>query len=140
MNKTILKILIAAVIAAGLGFYGGIKYGESANTQTSASQRFQQTGGFNMTNRNGNRSAGQNGNFAGGEIIAKDATSITVKLQDGSSKIVFVSSSTPVLTSVQGNLNDLNVGDNITVIGTQNSDGSITSQSIQIRPIGTPQR
>ena len=93
-----------------------------------------------MTNRNGNRSAGQNGNFAGGEIISKDATSITVKLQDGSSKIVFVSSSTPVLTSVQGNLNDLNVGDNITVIGTQNSDGSITSQSIQIRPIGTPQR
>jgi len=132
-KKILVKIIVVAVIAAGAGFFGGMKYGQSAPAQTGAGQRAQSAGGFGA-NRTGVRGAGQNGNFAGGQIIAKDATSITVKLQDNSSKIVFVSSSTSVIKSAQGSLNDLTVGENATVTGTANSDGSITAQSVQVRP------
>jgi len=132
-KKILIKIIVVAVIAAGAGFYGGMKYGESTATQTSANLianfRGQQAGVGSAS-----RGMGQNGGFAGGQIIAKDATSITVKLQDGSSKIVFVSGSTPVMKSVQGSLSDLAVGENVTVVGTTNSDGSITAQSVQVRP------
>lgn len=138
-KKTLLKIIVIAVIMAGAGFYGGMRYGESAVTQTGAGQRSQQINGFAMMGRTGNRATGQNGSFAGGQIIAKDATSITVKLQDGSSKIVFVSTSTPVMKSAEGSLNDLAVGKNVTVTGVANSDGSITAQSVQVRPT-TPQQ
>jgi len=134
-KKIIIKIIIVAVIAAGIGFYGGMKYGQ----ETVTGQRSQPANGFAMMGRGG-RVAGQNAGFAGGQIIAKDATSITVKLQDGSSKIVFVSNSTAVMKSVQGSSSDLTVGENITVVGSTNSDGSITSQSVQIRPAASQQQ
>jgi hypothetical protein len=72
--------------------------------------------------------------FVFGEIIAKDDTSITIKFQDGSSRIVFYADSTEVGKFENGSLNDLEVGKSVTVTGKTNSDGSITAQSIQIRP------
>ena len=83
-----------------------------------------------------NRMAGgvvRGGGLIGGEIISKDDTTITVKLRDGGSKIVFVSSSTQVLKSTSGSLADLVSGGQVTVTGSQNSDGSISAQSVQIR-------
>lgn len=144
MNKATPSI-VAALVALAVGFYGGMQYGQSvapqANPQQQAgapSDRF--PGG--MGRRGG---AGQNGGFTGGEVIAKDGTSIIVKLRDprqststdaqGGSKIVFVSSSTAVMKSVEGSLSDVAVGEQVTVSGSANPDGSITAQSIQIRPM-----
>jgi hypothetical protein len=77
----------------------------------------------------------QSGGFTGGAIIGIDEKSITVKLRDNSSKIVFVSSSTEVMKSAQGSILDLVIGEQVTVSGTPNSDGSITAQSVQVRPV-----
>ena len=135
MNKKILIIILVAVIAGGLGFYGGMKYGQSTKPQPGfGQQNFQQVGSSSAGRRTG-LGQGQGGGFSGGEIIAKDDKSITVKLREGSSKIVFVSSSTEIMKSIQGTANDLSVGEQVTVVGSANSDGSITSQSIQIRPV-----
>lgn len=127
MNKQITTILIAVVLAGGGGFYGGMKYGQNQRPGP---------GNFaNMTDqRQGNFQRGMiaNSGFTVGEVISKDASSITLKLQDGGSKIILISESTPVMQSVSGSANDIKIGEQITVTGSANSDGSISADSIRI--------
>lgn len=157
-NKTIIPIIILiALIFGGGGFYGGMKYNQSqpsnnagaaANrdfgnlTPEQMQQRFQQMGA-NGGARPRQGSGGQGGGFATGEVISKDDKSITVKTPvlgqnanssgQGSTKIIFYSSSTEIGKSVSGAAADLEVGKTVTINGSANSDGSITAQSIQIR-------
>lgn len=147
MNKTILSIVAVAIIVGGGAFYGGMKYAEGRSPRGQFSradlqnlspeerrERLQEldanAGGFR-----GGRTGGQaGGGFTSGEIISKDDKSVTVKLRDGGSKIIFLSDSTEITKSASGSIGDLEVGKNISVNGTANSDGSITAQSIQLRP------
>ncbi len=129
MNKTILTILaFAAVIGVG-SFYGGMKYGEQRGLATAS-----QGGNFRATGMGGGRRGGMNGDVVSGEIILKDNMSVTVKLRDGGSKIIFVSDTTQVMKSMLGAFSDLAVGNQIMSFGTANTDGSIMAKSIQIRP------
>jgi hypothetical protein len=125
-------------VVGGSAFYGGMKYGQSKNPLgqfspqgfqnfTSEQQQLAQEG----RTRNGQAGAG----FVSGEIISKDDTTITVKLQDGGSKIILFSDSTIIDKSVNGSSVDLEVGKTVTVSGTANQDGSITAQSIQLRAV-----
>ncbi len=79
-------------------------------------------------------SAMRNGSITAGEIVSKDDTSITLKLRDGSSKIVFYSTSTGIQKTATGTPADLTVGEQVAVTSSQNQGGSLTAQSIQIRP------
>jgi hypothetical protein len=78
------------------------------------------------------------GNFGGGatgQIVSIDSTSITLSIPGGSgSRNVFYTAATPVMKSVTGTASDLKVGETVSVNGTANSDGSVTAQSIQLRP------
>lgn len=136
--KKILTIIIATVLVAGSGaFYGGIKYAQNKSA-TARQVRFGQMGqptgtAFAGGAGNSNRGAG-NGGFVSGEIISKDEKSITVKLQDGGSKIIFFSSGTKISQNTEGSLDDLKVGNSISANGTANQDGSVSAQLIQIRP------
>jgi hypothetical protein len=69
-----------------------------------------------------------------GEIIAADEKSITVKLQDGSSKIVLLSDKTEINKTASTTKEDLKVGEKVAAFGTENSDGSVTAQSVQLNP------
>jgi len=130
--KKIIPIVIVAIIIIGLAFFAGMRIGKGKNSSASVmQQRFAQNGAGNFRNGTARNGAG---NFAGGEIIAKDDKSITVKLQNGGSEIIFYSTTTEIGKSVTGTATDLEVGKTITATGTINSDGSITAQSIQIRP------
>lgn len=53
-------------------------------------------------------------------------------MPDGSSKIVFISESTAINKSTAGTKADLTTGEQITVFGTQNQDGSVTARNISI--------
>ena len=110
------------VVIAGGAFYAGTSYGKS---QIPVSTRGMNSGGRNR------------GGFTTGQIISKDATGIVIQMQDGSTKIVLVGGSTKVLKAVSGSVDDLSVGTNIMITGSTNSDGSVTAQSIQIRPAET---
>lgn len=150
MSKA-LPVIITFVIAGAGGFFGGMQYqktrlnsvrqnfGGQNLTQEQRDQMRQQFagqgGGLNGGARGGLRLNG--GGAAVGEIIAKDGTSITVKLQDGGSKIVFYATSTDVGKFDKGSTDDLAIGANVFISGKANDDGSITAQNIQIRPLVT---
>jgi len=132
MANKIIVVFIAALVLVGAGaFYGGMVYGKNQPKQSMRNgtqiQAGQLGGQFNRAGRAG-------ANFISGEIIAKDDKSITVKLPDGGSKIVFLSGTTQIMKSVDGSMTDLATGKNAMITGSANSDGSLTAQSIQLRP------
>jgi hypothetical protein len=136
-NKKIIGV-VAALVLLGAGFGGGYAYAKSQSPRG-------QFGTFSVNGQAvqfGGRAGGAtlrtgaNGGFTAGEIITKDANSITVKMQDGSTKIILVGSSAQILKQISGTTDDLVVGQNVTITGSSNSDGSITAQSIQLHPAG----
>ena len=127
---------VAGVIVLIVVFYVGMIYGgnnvRASINSRSGSMVFGQNGAGGMRGiRNG---GGTMGGFIGGEIISKDDKSVIVKLQDGGSKIIFLDNNTKVTKSANGTLTDLTVGTSVSVTGTPNTDGSVTAQSVQIRP------
>jgi len=133
-NNLIIVAVLALIIGGVVGFLGGIQY-----QKFQRSQAFQFNGQATQLNGSGNFRAGQgsrNG-FAPvtGEIIDSDDKSITVKLEDGSSKIVLLSKETSISKSDSVSISELKKGERVAAFGTQNSDGSITAQNIQLNPM-----
>lgn len=133
-NKIIL--IFAAIVIAALSFYGGTLYGKSNNQTAQSSGRFSGIPSGGQQQGTGQRGAFPGGgNAITGEIMSKDDKSITLKLQDGGSKIIFFSDSTKITKSTAGSLNDLEIGKTAIIGGKQNSDGSFTAETIQLRPL-----
>lgn len=144
-KKVILGIATALLIVAA--FFAGKSYGSGhpkAGSTQNAQNGMTASGGFN---RGGMPGGGAAGGFAGrggvaggvtmGQVVSKDANSITVSITGGGSKIILYSPSTTISKSATGAIGDVAVGSTVTAIGSANSDGSIAATSIQIRPAGT---
>lgn len=130
-NNKKISLVIAGILVLATIFYGGMIYGES---KTPAKSRGSLA--FSQNNIGGRRGGGLGG-LTMGEIISKDDKSITVKLTAGGSKIVFFGTNMAVTKTVPGSAGDLTVGAQVSVNGDTNPDGSITAQSVQIRPANT---
>lgn len=128
-NQLLLTIILCVVIGAG-AFYAGMKYQQSQ--RSSFAGQF----GVRRGTANGFGTGGNGGNRpVYGDIVSSDDTSITVKAQDGSSKIVLVTGTTSINKASAGTKADLTTGQTVAVYGITNSDGSLTAQNIQINPI-----
>ncbi len=125
-QKNLAVWIVITIVLMGGAFYVGAKHGKAAAQSAAAGMRGQFTGG--MRNRFGG------GGGISGDVTAKDDTSVTVKSRDGSSRIILYSGTTQIFKSTTGTISDVAVGEQISAQGTQNTDGSITAQSIQIRP------
>jgi len=141
MKKILLSVIVTAVIVGGGAFFGGMQYAKSQTPDMGdLASRF---GNFDPSQRSG-MSGGMGGftrsqaggEFVSGEILSMDAESITIKLPDGSSKLVFFSDASKINKMTEGSSADLVTGTIITVIGTSNNDGSVTASTIQILPEG----
>lgn len=121
-NNTLVTIIIAVVVGLA-GFFVGMQFSNYQRQQS-------RTGQFGT----------RNGNFRNrpgviGEIISLDNNSATVKMQDGSTKIVILSSSTSFVKTSEASKTDLKVGDRIGAFGTENSDGTLTAVNVQLNPV-----
>jgi hypothetical protein len=136
MKKNITILVIAVIVALGAGFFGGMQYQKTTVKKVAT----QAQGGFNRGNFSGSVNGQRNRNGAGftaGSVLSKnDSTSFTVKLNSGGSEIVFLSPSSKIMKSATGTIADLNVGEQVVVSGTANSDGSITANTVQLGVTG----
>ena len=135
-----IAVVVAVVVGSGV-FYGGMKYaqgrggrGNFTNLTPEQRQQLMANGSAGFRDGAGQGRGGMSGGFTVGEIISKDDKSITIKMPDGGSKIIFYSESTEVTKFTDGNSGDLIVGKTVSVNGSSNQDGSVTAQSIQLRP------
>lgn len=126
MKNNYLITVVLVIVFAGAGFYGGMKYQQSQRGNFSG--QFGNGQGMMRNNRSGFRPVA-------GEIISADEKSITVKLQDNSSKIIFINDKTVINKAQTVNKSELKVGEKVSVFGSENTDGSVTAQNVQLNPI-----
>ena len=119
MNKLIIVSIVLIIISAGVGFFAGTKFRRNNNSNLYQLRRF------------GNSS---NERPVRGQIISADKGSITIKLQDGSTKIIIIPSSANILQTEKASVSALKVDETVVVLGTENSDGSVTAQDVQLNP------
>ncbi len=123
--------MVVGVVVAVAAFYGGMKYAQSKVSVRGQVNLGGQTFGGGAR---GGRTGSSFGGIANGEIISKDDKSITVKLVDGGSKIIFLSANTKVSKQIAGSASDLVTGTQVSAMGAANADGSVNASSVQIRP------
>jgi len=119
--------IICVLVGLGVGFLAGFEF-KAYQLKKSFSGNQTANGKINT------QQMGMRGGVVIGSILSMDDKSVTVKLSDGSSKIVLFSDSTTYTNTVDAAKSDLKVGENVAVSGTSNSDGSVTATSVQINP------
>ncbi len=122
-NTTIITVLLLLIVGGG-GFFGGMQYQQNKSAST---RQFGGGGQRNTGNRMGMRPVA-------GEIISSDDKSVTVKLPDGSSKIIFLSDKTMINKATAGSKDDLKTGIKIAAFGTESADGTVVASNIQVNP------
>lgn len=133
--KILLVVLGVSILTAGAGFYGGLLFQKSRTPKIGLNGFMSRD--FVRNGKNQMPFSGAGGRMGGGvlrpivgEILSKDDKSVTVKMQDGSSKIVMLSSTTVINKAEKVDAGALAVGGTIRVFGTTNPDGSVTAQDI----------
>lgn len=150
MNKNIVvAVLITLALAGGAGFLGGMAYQKKQEsdrytgqfpfpggnlTQEERQERQQMRQQFTQDDfpTGFNPQGGLRGSISG-EILDRDEESITLKLNGGSSRIVFIDEDTQINQFNPGSPEDLKQGVEVFVTGPENNDGSIDARTIQIK-------
>ncbi len=124
--KTIIISAIIVVIVGTAAFFAGMQYGKNTGRNVGQYQRLRLL--RHGTARNAKKIPVR------GQIISTANGTITVKLPDGESKIIVLSGTTKITKLASGSASDLKDGEKVMVIGTSNSDGSVTAKTLQLNP------
>ena len=135
-NIMILVAVVLIILAAGGGFFGGMMFQKNQTPSFGGLGQGGSMPGGNFAGRFGGQTSQGAAAFrpVRGQVLDMSANSLTVKMLDGSTKIVVLSSSTAFMASAKAALSDVKTGDTVNVVGTANSDGSVTAQDVQINP------
>lgn len=121
MNKISLITVILVLVGGVVGFFAGSKYQQGSRTAGSSQFQFRQR-------------FGNNTKAVRGQILSTDSKSITIKFQDGSTKIVIIPSSATIYKTDSASVSDLKKDEAVVVFGMDNSDGSVTAENVQLNP------
>ena len=127
-QKNLITIIIVVIVVGVGGFFGGMKYQQNQTSQ-----------GDRSGNGQFQRQGGQNFRPVSGQIVSVDNTGITIKMRDGSSKIVIIPNSASISKPTEASKSALKTGEQVMVMGKSNSDGSVTAQIVQLNPVSRNQ-
>lgn len=130
--KGIVIPIVIAIVALGVGFFGGIEYQKSKTASLAKSRMAQFQNGTKTGAITSGAGSANNTRPVSGQVTAVDNGTITVKTPDGGSKIVVLSPSTKLEVTSTGTVSDLKTGENVSIIGTTNTSGTVTAESIFI--------
>jgi len=133
-TKNIILILLLLVAVAAGAFYGGVTYQKSKSTNQRSQFAVNANGRFGQGGPNGQRGT-RFGGAVIGEVVSMDEKSLTVKMMDGSSKLINLSNTTTYNKSTEGKFQDITTGTRVAVFGTPDSDGSVTATNVSINPM-----
>lgn len=121
--------LVIAIALGGTGFFIG--KGMAAPSAPSF-----QPGGFQAKQGSGQMAGGIKRsavNLVSGEIIKLDEESITIKAGGNGSKVAYISENTVVSRLATSSVDILQLGQQVTISGQEDSSGIISASSIQVR-------
>lgn len=125
-NLTVVLVVVGLVTAL-IGFWGGTYYQKN---QQSTDFVGQMNGQQDTDSSSQQMTRNQAGGLVSGEITSISESSITIKTEDGSSKLVVYSDSTTISKTAEVSIDDLEVGDEANIMGDEDSDGIVTAQTI----------
>lgn len=128
-QKHIIIIVVVLLIIAGGSFGTGLFVGKKLS---SVKRNFQQQFA-NRSDGAGRQMMRAGSKAVNGEIISTGDKSVTVKLVDGSSKIILLSDKTQINKAATASATDLKTGEKVMIFGTDNSDGSVSAVNIQLK-------
>lgn len=131
MQKYIFTAIIVAVITGSIGFLAGDYYRKSKTPSNFRGQR-QFANGQGQRPSTGNSTGRAGMQPVAGEITAVDDQTLTIKTQNGDSKIVVYSDSTKINKTETASKDDLSTGSEVMVLGNQDDNGTITAQTISL--------
>lgn len=144
-QNIIIACVITAFIAGGVGFvahgkiqdrYQGTgRMGDNNARQFMMDNRDDDEQGRGKFNKGDGQGMMGRGPAQTGEVTAKDAKTLTLKMSDGSTKLVILSDTTSYRASTESSLDKVEVGTKIAAFGTQSTDGSTVATSIEINPM-----
>ena len=117
-DKKMLVIVITLIIIAGGAFYVGAKYEKNKLSK------------LGLMKNNKSEICLLPG-VVEGEIISKNDNMWRIKIADGSTQEVFISASTKMSKKSTGTLTDLALGQQVSINGIKNVDGSFLAQTIK---------
>lgn len=137
-NQMLVNAFLALFLVAG-SFWAGMQYQKrgQAGPQGQFGPRGMLTGtvpqGQNATrdNRTGFRPIS-------GDIMAREDKTLTVKMADGSSKIVLLTDQTKVNRENEVTWEELKAGEKVMVMGQEGSEGAVTAERITLNPASLP--
>ena len=128
-----LVIFVIAVVCGGVGYKIGKKMSFPRGDFAQMGQMRGQPDFAKATTGKGfGGQAGQGRRHTEGEILSVDEKGVTVKLADGSSKIVLFSDKTTFATSSTIDKSKIVVGGKVDIVGDPNTDGSVSAASVQL--------
>lgn len=138
MNKVAYGVI--TIVLAALAFFGGVQYQKGQKPSFDVG-RFA-AGNF-PAGMMGNGPAGAAGaarrvgagrGGATGTVLSVDAQSLTMKLADGSSQIVYLPTTATYFTEQAATVADVKTGATVTIAGTPNQDGSTNAATVRVQP------
>jgi hypothetical protein len=128
-KNNLILVIVIAVVVGGLAFWGGIQYQKRQIGNLRSDQPANIRGQLKeMPERSGT----QLGRAVNGEIISVEDETITIKTQEDDTRIVIFSDSTRINKTNEGSIADLQIGEQVMVVGAEDTSGVVTAQNISI--------